>query len=91
MLRGEHAHYLTKQLLICLSGEILVSTFDGKETNEMTIRSGESVFINNMTWDYQKFLTDDDILLVLCSTNFDENDYIRDYEKFIKIMSGDDE
>jgi len=42
--------------------------------------------VNNMIWDYQKFMTGDDVLLVLCSTPFDKTDYIDDKEKFTKIV-----
>jgi len=85
-IRGEHAHYITKQLLICVCGEILVGLFDGKKTNEIILKKGESILVNNMIWDYQKFMTGDDVLLVLCSTPFDKTDYIDDKEKFTKIV-----
>ena len=83
--RGDHAHYVTRQLLICLNGEIIVGLFDGYKTKEILIKSGESILVENMIWDYQKFMTGDDLLLVLCSTQFDDSDYINDKEKFIKI------
>jgi len=85
-IRGEHAHYVTKQILICITGKILVGLFDGEEVSETILKEGESILVNNMIWDYQKFMTDDDVLLVLCSTSFDENDYINDKENFIKVV-----
>ncbi len=84
-IRGDHAHYLTKQLLICLNGKIMVNLFDGRDEIEYTIKSGEYIFVDKMIWDYQKFLTNDDILLVICSTEFEKDDYIKDKDKFIKM------
>ena len=69
-----------------MCGEILVGLFDGKKTNEIILKKGESILVNNMIWDYQKFMTGDDVLLVLCSTPFDKADYIDDKEKFTKIV-----
>ena len=81
--RGEHAHYLTQQILICLKGRILVHLDYGEYHEEEIITEGESVLIKELIWDYQEFLTGQDILLVICSTHFNEEDYIRDYKKFI--------
>ena len=53
---------------------------------EIILKKGESILVNNMIWDYQKFMTGDDVLLVLCSTPFDKTDYIDDKEKFTKIV-----
>ena len=52
VIRGEHAHYVTKQLLICVTGKILVGLFDGKSEKEFIIQSGESIMIENMIWQY---------------------------------------
>jgi dTDP-4-dehydrorhamnose 3,5-epimerase-like enzyme len=82
--RGGHAHYKTRQFLICLKGEILVHLQYNKEKyEETTISENESILIPNMVWDWQEFITGDDVLMVMCSTEFDENDYIRNFEKFI--------
>ena len=40
-----------------------------------------------MIWDYQKFLSEDSVLLVLCSTQFDENDYIGDIDEFKRLVN----
>lgn len=85
-IRGEHAHYKTKQLLICLSGTIEVGIHDGKKWNKFFIHSGESYLIENKMWDYQKFYNKS-ILLVLCSTKYDKNDYIDNFENFIKLKN----
>jgi dTDP-4-dehydrorhamnose 3,5-epimerase-like enzyme len=85
--RGRHAHYNTKQLLICLKGKIKVVQHNGNEEHTSYITENESVLINNLVWDYQEFSSNQDVLLVLCSTPFDKEDYIGDFEKFKKISS----
>lgn len=85
-IRGEHAHYETTQLLICVKGRILVGLDDGVNRTETIIKKGESIFIDKMIWDYQQFLTGDDFMTVICSTNYDLNDYILDKEEFYKII-----
>lgn len=85
-IRGQHAHYETQQILICVKGEIAVSIDDGIEEKESIITEGETFFIDKMVWDSQKFLTGEDIMLVICSTNYDIEDYIFDKSEFIDIV-----
>jgi len=85
--RGGHAHYNTKQLLICLKGKIKVVLHNGIEEYVSYITENESVLIDSMIWDYQEFSSLQDVLLVLCSTSFDKKDYIVDFEEFKKISS----
>ena len=85
-IRGQHAHHKTKQFLLCIKGKILVSLDNGKEIINKIINAGEYIYINNYVWDYQQFLTGDDVLVVLASTNYDQHDYINSKEEFYKIV-----
>jgi quercetin dioxygenase-like cupin family protein len=84
-IRGNHSHYNTIQLIICIKGEVIVGLDHGNRKEEIKILPGQSVLVDKLVWDWQKFLTGDDHILVLCSTNFDKNDYIEDRENFYKI------
>jgi len=42
-----------------------------------------------MIWDAQRFKTGNDVLLVLCSTNYDLSDYILEMKDFLKITKGE--
>lgn len=84
--RGNHAHFKTNQYIICIKGKILIGIDDGERKEEKIINQGESILIPNMVWDYQKFLTGEDILLSLCDTSYDEKDYILDIQDFYKII-----
>ena len=84
-IRGNHAHYKTKQVLICINGEIDVILNDGNGDTVTRLKKNESILIDNLIWDSQKFLTHDSELLVLCSTEYDYEDYILNFDKFKKI------
>jgi dTDP-4-dehydrorhamnose 3,5-epimerase len=86
-IRGNHAHYKTEQMLICVKGEILVGLDDGKNKTETLLLPGETIYIDKMIWDYQKFLTGNEILISVCSTKYDPMDYINDIEYFYKIVN----
>jgi len=86
-IRGEHAHFKTKQLLICLKGHIEIFTHDGKTLSNNIIKENETFFIDRLIWDYQQFLTNDCEMLVLCSTNYILEDYITNFEQFLKIKN----
>jgi len=85
-IRGQHAHKQNKQILICVSGEILVTINDGLKIETHYLRPNDLVYIDNMRWGAQQYLTGKDILLVLCSLEYDEDDYIRDYKEFTEIV-----
>jgi mannose-6-phosphate isomerase class I len=83
-LRGEHAHYETQQILICIKGEIMVYLDYGYKYEEVLLKKGDNIFIDKMVWDSQRFLTGDDFMVVISSTNYDINDYILNKEEFYK-------
>jgi len=83
--RGEHAHHKTQQLLICLKGEIKVVTHNGKSKEVGILKEGCTTLIKAYHWDYQEFLSGDDVLLVVCSTPFDIKDYILNFDDFLRI------
>ena len=83
--RGQHAHFKTKQIITCLKGKILVGLHDGNNLEEIVLNASEYLFIDNLIWDYQIYLTGDDILWSLCSTKHEKDDYIEDFNLFLKI------
>lgn len=83
--RGNHAHKKTQQLLICVQGKIKIITHDGNTRHENVMEANDAVHVKSMVWDSQIFLTDDALLLVLASTNYDKKDYITDFTEFKKM------
>jgi len=84
-VRGEHAHFETKQLLICVQGEIDVLLTQNGGTEIITLFKDEYLYVGTLVWDAQCFKTGHDVLLVLCSTNYDLNDYILDMQDFVTL------
>ena len=81
-----HAHYKTKQLLICLSGKIGVTCKDGRNEKTFLLESPQQgLLIPEMIWDEQIYRGEDAVLLVLSNLKYEPNDYIHDYKEYLKI------
>lgn len=85
--RGNHAHYKTKQFLICVNGTVDVHLNDGTQEETYRLHVGNTIIIPELVWDKQVFLEKNSEILVLCSTNYDIQDYIFDFEEFKKIKN----
>ncbi|MEY4576349.1 MAG: hypothetical protein RL701_1052 [Pseudomonadota bacterium] len=84
-VRGEHAHRVCKQFLVCLKGSVAVVCDDGESRQEFVLDSPElGLYLPPMTWGIQYKYTADALLLVLASHPYDASDYIRDYSAFIE-------
>lgn len=85
--RGFHAHKHTKQFLICLKGSCEVYLeLRGKSETIILKENTEGIFIQN-EWHIMKNFSEDCILLVLANSHYDEKDYIRNYEEFLKYSN----
>lgn len=83
--RGAHAYKNTEQVLICVNGSIKISCFDGiKETIYKLNNPDEALYLNPKIWRTTFDHSSDAVILVLSSLEYDENDYIRDYDKFME-------
>lgn len=85
--RGGHAHRETQQYLFCLKGIIRVLLINKAGQRDIELHRGYGTLIDKMTWDKLQFLTGNDVLLVLCNTAFDKNDYIENFEEFKKLLN----
>jgi dTDP-4-dehydrorhamnose 3,5-epimerase-like enzyme len=81
--RGDHAHKQCSQLLVCVSGRIQVSCDNGSAvTNHVIDSMNCGLLVPPGIWAKEEFLTDGAVLMVVCDRGYEEDDYIRDYEKF---------
>jgi len=84
--RGQHAHYETQQVLICIKGACQIICSDGKSSWEHLLKTPtQAVYIPEMIWDEQIYMSEDTILLVLSNTLYDKKDYINDYSEFKRL------
>lgn len=85
IVRGKHSHYDLQQLLIAVSGRITVLAKTPYEECEYILdKPNEGLYIGNMIWREMYDFSDDAVLMVLASKKYDENDYIRDYDLYLK-------
>ena len=88
--RGKHSHYKTKQVLICVHGKVEVLVNDGLKEKKYLLESPQqALYIPEMIWDEQIYLSEDTVLLVLSNMKYDPKDYIHDFETFKKIKQNE--
>lgn len=85
--RGFHAHKNLQQILICIHGSCKVLLDNGEEKKIVPLEKPyEGLYIANNMWREMYDFSPDAVLLVLASEIYDESDYIRDYDEFIKMV-----
>lgn len=83
VVRGKHAHYKLKQLLICVSGSVDILLDDGKNKDIVRLdRPDKGLYIEGLIYHEMKNFYQGAVLLVLASDHYNEEDYIRGYEVF---------
>ncbi len=83
--RGFHAHLQLQQILLCVNGSCKIHLDDGYETAEVVLdKPNEGLYISNNMWREMYDFSEGAVLLVLASEHYDERDYIRDYNVFLK-------
>ena len=85
--RGFHAHKCLQQILICVSGSCKIHLDNGTDTAEVLLdKPNRGLYISNDMWREMYDFTPGAVLLVLASEYYDEADYIRNYEDFLKYI-----
>lgn len=85
--RGYHAHKRLEQVLVCLTGSCNIMLDNGKEKCQITLDNPyEGIYISKSMWREMYNFSEDAILMVFASAYYDEEDYIRDYGEFIKMV-----
>ena len=88
--RGFHAHKNLKQVAVCITGKCRMVLDNGNERTEAWLDSStKGLLINDLVWREMHDFTNDCVLLVLASEHYDEDDYIRNYNKFIETVKND--
>ena len=83
--RGGHAHKEFQQFLVALSGSFDVVLNDGKEKQIITLnKPNEGLLINSGIWRELENFSSGTVCLVIASEVYIEDDYIRDFDEFLK-------
>ena len=85
--RGFHAHKSLEQILICIHGTCKILLDNGSEKVEVLLdKPYEGLYISNDIWREMFDFSPDAVLMVLASEYYDEADYIRNYDEFLKYI-----
>lgn len=88
--RGHHAHYKTKQLLVATSGCVQINCeWKGRKESFVLSRPDMGLIIEGMVWHTMDNFSSDCVLMVLADSYYDEADYVRDYNKFLREVNND--
>jgi hypothetical protein len=82
--RGAHAHKECHQLLVAITGAFEVEVFDGKDKTRFLLNQPDiGLHIPPGIWASEVNFSGGGICLVLASHEYDEGDYIRDYQDYL--------
>ena len=85
--RGGHAHRQLKQLVIATSGSFTVTLDNGKERKKYLLNHPwQGLLIDTGIWRTLDDFSSGAVCLVLASHRFEEDDYIYDYDEFLKYV-----
>lgn len=88
--RGEHAHKSLKQILIPVFGSIRIRVSKTDYVDEFHLNSPKiGLYIPPCTWRIIEILETKTVIVVLASEEYEESDYIRNYEDYQKFISND--
>ena len=83
--RGGHAHKALHQLIVALSGSFDALLDDGQEKKTFHLnRSYKGLYVCPMIWRELSNFSSGSVCMVLASNRYDEADYYRDYDQFLR-------
>ena len=86
-IRGGHAHKRLDEVMVCLHGSCDFVLDDGKEKITITLdRPNKGLYIKANVWrDFRNF-SPDCVVILIASDYYDTEDYIRDYDEYLKSI-----
>ena len=89
VVRGQHANKRSEFVLINVSGQCKVKTKDGKGNEAIYLlnRPHTGIYLPQLVWKDMYDFSEDSVLLCLSSEHYDPEEYIRDYDEFVKYVN----
>ena len=89
VIRGKHANKNSEFVLINVNGTSKVKVMDGKGNEAVYFlnRPHTGIFLPKLVWKEMYDFSDDSVLLCLASSHYDSEEYIRDYDEFVKFIN----
>lgn len=89
VIRGRHANYNTEFVLINVAGTSKVRVDDGSRQKVFDLnRPHIGIYLPKLVWKDMYDFSPDSVLLCLASEHYDANEYIRDYDEYLKVVNG---
>lgn len=86
--RGSHAHKNLHQFIVAMSGSFDVMLDDGKKKKLFHLnRSYNGLYVCPMMWRFLDNFSSGAVCMVLASSHYEEDDYIRDYSDFLAMTN----
>lgn len=86
--RGGHAYKETDEFIIAISGSFDVTVDDGYEKKKFTLnRSYYGLYIPRGLWRELDNFSTNSLALEFASTSYDRNDYVENYDEYLKIRN----
>ena len=89
--RGGHAHLECEEFIVAASGSFDVVLDDGRGGRQRypLNRSYYGLYVPPMTWRELENFSSGSVCLVLASAAYDEADYSRDYDAFVRLLGSE--
>ena len=85
--RGAHAHKQLQQLMVATSGSVHVTLDDGQNKKTFVLdKPWEGLLVAPGLWRTLEHFSGGAVCMVLASEKYDPDDYIRDYDEFLKFI-----
>ena len=89
VIRGRHANRKSEFVMINVSGKSKVKVDNGYEQRVIELnRPRMGLYLPTMVWKDMYDFSSDSVLLVLASEHYDGEEYIRDYDDYIREIEG---
>lgn len=86
--RGSHAFKKSEEFIVALSGSFDIVLHDGRQEEKYSLnRSYKGIYIPNLIWRRLENFSTNSLALIVSSTGYNENDYIRDFSEFKAIAN----
>jgi len=85
--RGSHAFKESEEFIVALSGSFDIILHNGKEEMKFSLnRSYYGLYVSKLHFRRLENFSTNSLALILVSTSYNENDYIRDFNEFLTFV-----
>lgn len=85
--RGGHAHKECEQFLFCVNGGVEIKIDGQEDTYNINEHSLVGLYVPPMYWLDLRFLRPKSKIVVLCSHEYSEEEYLRNYDEFKRMAN----